>query len=1192
MAVGTRQMPGLSKWYYLESKLHFKITKQCKNMNIIHNRVYFNIFLAMKLTVLLTFFLSIQVSAMVFSQHITLSARKMDLQEVMQQIRQQSGYSFLFDEESLKLAHPVTADLKQSSLDAALTAVFKDQPFNYEVRGKMIVVLPKIKFESQQAGKLSGVVVGAQTNLPINGVNIYLRGNSLFRSTITNGQGRYQITGIPNGQYSLIFHYMGYRSDTTQITVESEERIVNKHLELAKSALEQVIVIGYGNKNRRDLTSAISSVEADMIQKFQTNVSTFDNLIGGIAKGVNVNQTSGEPGSSARLNIRGITSPLQGNNQPLYVIDGVPFFAEDEGVNPLSNVSIPDILSIDILKDAAATSIYGSRGANGVIIVKTKRGERNEKAQIDVSFKQSVSNSTKEYQPLSLEAYKQLQERIVHTSVDAFNKSPNYLYDSYGTILELVANIEPLSGTDDYSYIGLKEEAFGTTYTNWNNLIRNKNAFTSAFNTGITGGSDQTNYAFSFNSLNQDGLYINDNYKKYGSRIVLDSYIKKHIKIGASLGYTYSKRHDGRSNNESNELKPWLVRPDVDPYDENGNINYIDGSLSNGGAQVLDPSPLLLLQNDNNHTLNQFSGNAYAEYEVLKDLKLRGDISLNHFLTNQRVFEPLSTKGDYSALGYVDYAQLYIEDYKTTNSSVNFRIDYQRNIQKHQFNFMAGIGFDRYFQNYTANEYENFPDDKVLTNASSAGSVVSYSENSFKRGLNSLYSRLSYKYGEKYLAEINFRTDRSSKFGPGNQRANFPSVSLGWRVSEEGFLRAIKTIDDLKLRMSLGATGSTNVADFLYLQSFNRGSSDYWGGEPGIVIASTLPNRDIGWEKTKEYNFGLDFTLFSHVLKGSLDYYYRYTTGALANAPAPLESGSTAYSANLLDLSNKGFELEMSYNILKNKDFQWNIGLNIAHNKNIIDNINGANLSRTSFQIYTEGHPPGEARGFRVEKIFNSQNEVDALNEQARASGHSYYDALAGADLSIGDYKYVDLNHDGFIDLNDQEGINDPNPDFFGGIFTSISFQQFNLSMAFQYSKGAEIVMQDYINSAVNSLGLSQPAYLVENSWTPENPNSLFSRQVLYDIPYNSRTNDRFVFDASYLRLKNIGISYRFSKYITSKLHVNNLSLSASLSNVFTISSWPGIDPELINGSWGSLSFNSDPYPLARTMTIGLDLSF
>ena len=987
----------------------------------------------------------------------------------------------------------------------------------------------------------------------------------------------------------IVFSSIGYKSKSIEFRGVKEQ---NMMLELDHVALDDLVVIGYGSKSRRNVTTAISTVSQEQISKLAATTPTLDGLLQGTVKGVLATTANGEPGSSLKLNIRGITSPYPksgkgNNNQPLYVIDGVPTFMEDTGINPLINISPNDIESIDVLKDAAATAIYGSRGANGVVIVKTKNGKRNEKTKVDFGYTFSFSNPIKNYKPLNISEYKNVQDEILRNTVDGMNDGSS-IVGMYGFdyILNQYGNVSLNEETGLYTYNGLNESLYGKDNVNWADEVINKNAPTHQYNVAVRGGSNKTNYSFSFNGMNQEGLLLNDRMERYGARLSIDSEINKYITVGGVLDYTYSSRKSGSNDPALGyDNDGWMTRPDLAVRDADGNFQRVD-KFGLYTDTYNDANAVAKLQRKTKYENDQFSGNAYIDIKPVKGLTLHADANISRFIFSNSYFSPKITLPE--QLGMEPTSTLAESNYRNTNTSINFRADYKFTLtEAHRFDVMAGYSADRYWSKEHDQAYSGFPNDDVLNNASSATTVNKPTETYSKSGLNSIYGRLSYDFLSRYLLDFSLRSDESSKFGPGNKRGTFPAVSLAWRINQEPFLESVRDIDDLKFRLSWGKTGSTNVSDFSYIQYFN---GNLYGGQSGLTLASTYPNRDIKWEMTTEYNAGVDFTLFNGRLTGSFDIYHRKTDGALAPAPIALEFGIGTYYSNILDLTNNGFEFSIGGDVVRTKDFTYNTMLSISSNRNKITKLNGSTLDMMHQDLYMEGHAMGTVKGYKVAGIYQSQDQIRKLNEQAMAKGFDFYQDGA----AVGDYMFADTNGDGYISEADRTAIANPEPKVFGGWSNTLSYKNFTLSMLFQYQLGGDAYYSTMQESASGALGMSILREMYGNTWTPERTDAKYAKLMWMPSAYtNTQANDRYVYSNSYFRLRNITLSYTFEPAWLERLHVSGASVFFTATNLFTITDWPGLDPDMAaTNAFTKTTETKDVYPMSRSFSFGLKLQF
>ncbi|MDR6763680.1 TonB-linked SusC/RagA family outer membrane protein [Flavobacterium sp. 2755] len=1118
---------------------------------------------------------------------MSFSASNMTVAKVIEKIEYTTDYRFVYNVRSVDLDRKIDIRMNDVSMDQILNSIFKNTGTDFKVSGNHIILLPK---EEQNMTKnlplkeappitITGKVTDAN-GVPLPGVNIISEMNAARTTTlvVTDFDGQYTIS-VPNQQTVLMFYYMGF--ETQKITV-GDKTVINVTMKASVNKLDELVLIGYGQQKSANVTGAVSSVKMNDFVQQANGVAGFDRALGGLIKGVQVAQNSGRPGSPVMLNIRGITSPLSGSlNQPLYVIDGVPFNIDglpgtyDGGSNPLLALNPNDIESINVLKDAAATSIYGSRGANGVIIVTSKKGKKG-RPVTNVSYSSFFATPINTVRSLNTAEYKDFYNRILSSST----MSP------FDAGMLNFANMD--LSKNPPTYLGLNEDAFGKEDINWNDKVFRDMALTQQANVNFSGGSDATNYIFGVSTINQEGLVVKDKYNQYNMRFHLDTKLSDYVKVGGTMNGGYNKSQSGETSTRTNagvNTAAVQARPDQPYMDAQGNL--LPWSDYTYGFETFTPNPLQTLNNKNIRNSYNFIGNSYVEVTPIKNLSVKADVNSALFINQNSIFSPKSTMVDF---GFANKSTLTDLENVSSNITTNLTANYDFKIKENNFGFLVGYSWDRTKYRDKRNTYSGFPDDEVLTNASSAERVTSYSDQTVESGINSLFSRLTYNYKDKYNVTVNFRTDASSKFGPENKRGYFPSISGSWNLAKEAFLADNSIINKLQLRASIGKVGSTNVANFSYLQFFSTSSSNLYAGNTAVVASTTLPNQNIGWETTKEYNLGLDFSLVKDRIKGSFDYYNRQTTGALAKTPVPLELGPSQYYSNLMDVSNKGIEVSLGADIIKTKDFLWNFNINWSFNRNILEKLNSATISSDVADNFTVGKPVGTLTGYKVVKIIQTQDELNKLNAGAP-------DGLYGrASLSVGDYQFADINGDGEVTSLDRTVIGSMQPDFFGGFSNVVTYKSISLSALFQYSVGAEAYWDMLLFQGGNYLGQNVVAEYGLNTWSPTNTDARFAKPTYQDPSGNSRSSDRQMYDTSYLRLKSIQLTYQLPKQIIDNLHLSNGSVYISGTNLWTWTKWPGSDPESY-GESGLPSItgqtrNSDPYPLAKAISLGFNLQF
>ena len=1059
----------------------------------------------------------------------------------------------------------------------------------------VVLLFPSGAFSAVQPdGKV--VITGSVSDeygQPLTGAVVIEEG---VNGTVTDGYGNFSIE-VEDTSVPLHFSYLGYQSQ--EIIPGSRTRLDVIMLP-DKNYLDDVVVIGYGTRDRRSITTSIASVKQDEIEVLAPVATSVQDLLGGAAKGVLVTQNSGEPGAVSNINIRGITSPYPNfntgiaNNAPLYVIDGVAQFVDDtQAINPLQSLSPNEIESIDILKDASATAIYGSRGANGVIIVNTKKGRQGDRMSVEFGYSVSIANPVKTYDPLNNEEYLNVQAEALQGSAAAAQETLN----GYNTLMiPYYASILVPYGLDEmtYEYTGLNKSMFGTASTDWDKLVRNRNAMSHTYYLAVRGGTQKSDYSVSFNGINQEGLYLQDNMQTYNGRISVNTQIVPAIKVGALMNYSYSRRDNSRMDELYGPTRNYKFAPDIEPYDESGEPTRIDVSVPymTQGATVASPIGQLAIKNSDEATQVSFS--AYTDIRLMQrqyhELKLHADISANIFTSDNSAFEPSSSQVSYPGLPIP--TMLTVSDGKTVNTSINFRLDYDFERDSHSLNAILGYSSDRNSSSCNSASYSGFPDDKVLTQPSAAQSYVAGSNSIYKGGLNSVFARASYNYSGRYFADLSLRADQSSKFGPNNRWAVLPAVSAGWMISEESFMENAYWVNLLKLRLGWGRSGSTNVPDFSYIQYYeiNTGEGgNIYGDHSAVVLRNLLPNPNLRWEITDEWNIGLDFSLLNDRFYGSVDAYYRYTDGALAPAPHSLESGISMYYDNVIDVSNRGVEISLGGDIVRTRDFSLSSTVNLSLNRNRVESLNSAQLDDSYQDLIVVGQPTGVVKGYVVDHIAQDISEVQELDAKAQAAGYAYYQ---GGQLGVGDYIMKDTNDDGRITSDDRVVIASPEPKFFGGWNTRFRWKNLTLSVLFQYSVGSQAVYSAVANDIASPFQESISREVYGNTWTPERTDARYPRLGALLYNYNSMVNDRFVFDASYFRLKNLTLGYALPEKWAAAIHSTGLSVFFTATNLFTVTRWPGIDPETIGSMVVDMGINDDPYPLARSFTFGVNLKF
>ncbi|PKQ63928.1 hypothetical protein BZG02_07915 [Labilibaculum filiforme] len=1111
----------------------------------------------MKITSFLILIASLQISANVYSQQTTFTVqfKNASIYDLMQEVKNKSEFDFLYSDDEIEGVKINNSEFYGSRVEDILTECLKETKITYVIEDKVIILMPapaKATITAPvQKKELKGTVTD-QDGIPLPGVSVVVKGTTVGAATDINGNYTLELV---NDNAVLVYSFVGMLPK--EIAYAGQKTIDVKLLSDA-TQMDEVVVVGYGVVMKKDLTGAISTVKSEELLK--ANAASLDNALSGKISGVFMTQNSGEPGAGSSLNIRGITS-ANGDNQPLYVIDGVvvtvtPQLDDYTGLdnlpdNPLMAINPADIESIDILKDASAAAIYGSRAANGVVIVTTKRGKLNSKPNVRLNYNYTVQNQARTIDYLNAEEFK------------AYNIDLANAYIAEGVPHPTATQI--LNAPDTY---------FGDADNDWYDLLIHDNAPTHNWTATIDGGSANVAYSIGVTGTDQEGLVKKSGMKRHGFRTNLDFTVNEFMKIGVTSNYNRNET-DG-----SNALSGILPRPDMPIYNEDGSFYvYKDASGANRTSPVASNSAT------NNRVTDSYLASAYGEISFLKDFKFRSSVNVSVMNSKGYSFTP-------SYLQYnpnQTYATGVGSNSQSKSTTFENTLTYRKEIDKHRITGLFGIAWSRDELEYTNSNYEEYPDDEFLTNASSAARVASHGGLNTISGLNSQFGRMNYSYDDRYLATFTARRDGSSKFGPNNKWGFFPSGALAWKLHNESFLKDFEQLNELKLRASIGRTGSANLSDFLYTSYYTTDGALY-AGNSGI-LPEGIPNADIKWEKTVQYDLGLNFSLFNHRLYGEVGYFQKNTSDIILNAPIPNESGFSGRTENLADVENTGFEFEIGADIIRTNNFRWKSNLNFSFINNEITKLNGGDFGYGNTTGLVKGESVGAILGYETDGFINTAEELAALNA---GSANGYY--MSSATI-VGHYKYVDQNGDGTINSDDKVALGDMNADFYGGWTNTLSYKQFEFSFAFKFSKGNSRKVE-YLSSALfHSFGTNIAKDIIGNTWTADNMDAKYP--ILSSKPsYISSSDvlDRQVQKADYIRLKNVRLAYTVPESFFQNSFVKGLGMYVAADNLWTITDYEGLDPEVLSGTsrgkTATASSDYGTYPLARSVVFGINVNF
>lgn len=1029
-----------------------------------------------------------------------------------------------------------------------------------------------------QTLKVVGTVTSADDSQPMPGVTIKVKGTAT--GAVSASDGSYAIKATPGDV--LVFTFLGYAS---QQVIVKEAGTINVKLSTTSGDLNEVVVIGYGKAKRKDLTGSISSIKGDDLR--QTQPSTFDQALQGKVAGVVVQQISGQPGGGVSIQIRGVSS-ITGSNSPLYVIDGViipPVGDPGNGGNPLNSINPAEIESIDVLKDASATAIYGSQATNGVVVITTKRGKAGAPT-VSYDFYAGDQEIPKELPTMNLQQYATFMN--ARAVVWGFGARPD------------LANPQ---------YLG--------TGTNWQSELFRRAPMNSHTLT-VSGGDAKTQYLLSGSYFDQQGIALGSDFKRYSVRLNLDNKTTNWLKVGTSLQLAHINQNQNTS--ASGVISSALsLTPDVpvqNPDGSWGGVTTTDGWVPG----IVNPVAIAQLVT-NVSTRNQVFGNVYAEIQFTKDLSFRTEASGNFDFGTADNFTPTYTFGKVVNGTNSGSSGTSQNIYTVLRNFITYNHDFS----KLRLNALAGHeSQSNSFENVSGTR-SNFPSNNVKSiSAGDATTATNSGSNGLGGASESYFGRINISWDDKYLITGNIRDDGSSNFPANNRWGTTYSGAFAWKINNEAFLKNIKSINELKLRLSYGLTNNQNIPGNTYATQLTT----VVNGLTGIAqFQANLPNPYVTWEKTNYYDAGLDGTFFNGRLSFSLDVYDRETHGLLLAEPLPLYSGtSTGYSpgsmaapyANVGSMRNSGFDFQISSTNINHKDFTWKTNFTLSRNANKVLSLgNGGSdasltqLSYTNNEIVEKtvvGQPIGEFYGYIFDGVFASPKDFQTHALPVDQSGKPYPISAAGGGIWYGDRMYKDLNGDGIIDSRDQTFLGSPIPKFQYGIGNTFTYKNFDLNFFFSGDYGNKVFNQmaitqtnpiastAYFTSVLNyaHLGLVNAggsASDVNNVYVT-NPNATIVGLRNDNTNDNTRSSNLYVQDGSFLKCKNITLGYRLPENILSKIYVHSIRVYANVTNVFTITKYVGMDPEI--GSWNPLQagWDSGYYPQPRVYTIGASITF
>lgn len=1015
------------------------------------------------------------------------------------------------------------------------------------------------------AQTVSGVVVSAEDNEPLPSITVLLEGTNKGTATNLDGEYELELTSDEFENGTLVFSGIGF---VRQEVAVNGRQTIDIELSTDTQLLDEVVVVGFGSIVREDMTGNIASVGSEELSAVPVN--SFESALQGRASGVFIQKSNGKLGQGMNIRVRG-TSSVSASSQPLYVIDGIPVISESQSqiadTNPLASLNIDNIESVDILKDASAAAIYGSRGANGVILITTKSGQAGD-TRISVSYEKGYSSETNRVEFMNADEYiTYFQDAAGRGDVYSFERDGNpYGYanaeEAYdeGVWYAETYYLDPLSAGTDWQNrevdVNWQDEAF-------------QDASNTDFGVQVSGGTEKTRFFVSGAFSDQIGIVRGNEFNRMNARINLDHSASDKFEVGMNLAL--SRTENIRVSNDNAFSTPLQavaqapISPVYTPQFESGElVGYSDVPNSS----TLYYNFIRHVQGvNNNQTVFRNLGNLYANYEILNNLEFRSEAGLDLFFQNEDYYADSNTNVGSGINGYGDSQWVNLVNY-TLNNYLTWTQQFNDN---HQLTSVAGVSFESSDRYLTFVAGEQFPTGSFQKLASAA-SITNGSTTQTEYKYLSYFARANYKFSDKYLLSGSARVDGSSRFGENSRYGFFPAVSAGWIMSEEDFFSNVEALSFLKLRASYGLTGNSNVGNFPSLALYQASG---YAGNPGIVPAQTA-NPDLKWERTAQYNIGLDFAFFSDRIGGEIDYYVKQTDDLLLNVNVPATTGYTSQLRNVGELENKGFEFVIHTQNTVGV-FSWNSSFNIAFNQNKVTNLGDQVIEGGFLNRAIEGEP--------IAVMFGKEYAgVDPANGDALYYLHS----SDGKDYSAGT-------------TNDYSAANDvvignPNPDFIGGLSNNFNYRNFDLGVLFQFVYGNDIYNGGGRYQAANGAFFDNQTRDQLDSWKePGDITDVPEARLFY--ANGSNPSSRYISDGSYLRLKSVILGYNLPQDLLSRLQLREVRVYMSGLNLLTFTDYEGWDPEVNTDLYDlsdNLNIGNDFYsaPQARTISFGINIGF
>lgn len=1102
---------------------------------------------------------------------ITLDLQNIPLKAAIREVEKQTDYHFVMNDSRLRVnSKTVSGIIKSDSIEEVLNFLLNGTDIHYKIRKKQITLIPPgqshtmsspvllrdagstarltqnggegVSLSSRMEILVTGTVV-EDNGSPLPGVNVLVKGTT--RGSVTDANGKFSIS-VDSENDVLVFSFIGFVTQEVPLNGQSS---LNVTLVTDTQTLNEVVVVGYGTQEKKDVTGSVASVKGAEIENLP--VASASQSLQGRASGVNIVRSGGAPGNAGSIRVRGVGTINDAD--PLIVIDGVP-------ASNINDVNPNDIESIEILKDASASAIYGTRAANGVVIITTKRGKFSQPMRFTVNAYTGVSNKIQTVD-------------VLDASTLASLKRERYTNDGIA--------INPIWEDPQYQ----------TQRTNWQEELLGQGS-TNNVDVTLSGGGENSSFSITGGYYNEKGMIKNSFYKRYSMRINSDHKVGQRFKIGQNLQVVNQTESSPNTLSAQDGLIWSAIRFHPGLPVKNPDGTYSTSQLSSEFGDINNPIFTVDTQ-DKEQNRTRLLGSLNGDLEILKGLHLRANFGVDLTYLNYNEFNIIVN----DQIRTNSRNTLTVRNERYYSLLQEYTVAYNRDFEKHTVGFVGGFSAQQFNELREMAQRRDFPSEDPSQRYLSAGQAITGAEESRAYdALASVFGRINYDFNDRYLATVTFRADGSSNFASNNRWGNFPAFSLGWRISEEPFFSGLtNTISSLKLTGGWGQLGNQKVPRLQYLALISSGYRYSFGDQPTVGSAqSSLPNANISWETAEMTNFGIESGLFSNKILLTLNYFIKNTKDMLLPPPSLGSNGTaTIPNQNVGELQNKGLEIELSYRKTVG-DFTYTIGGNASFIKNKVVSLYDGNFLSTSAYGRTgqeitrtyQGDPLQTFYGWKTDGLYQTQSQIEAdpalANDERRENGL----------IQPGDVKFLDINGDGLIDDKDRTIIGSPWPKLTYGINASLGYRQFDITLLFLGVGGVDIYNADRMQGIDPTYPFNMYSETI-NRWHGEGTSNTIPRMTTARDNLNHRTSDMFIEKGDFFRLKNITLGYNVPHSLAQALKLTRARLYVTGQNIFVITKYSGMDPELGYAD-DNRQVNVDyaQYPQARTFTIGASLTF